>query len=155
MHRRRTMHILAQRCQNRFPFSRPTMDAILAIVIPLLFVLACGWIRYQPTLKFRPIPLCALLVVLTGSVFGREFYAISAGPIPISIDRVLLVGLVLCFVVLFFQGKEDIRRLNWLDISILILMSVITFSTLTHDWQFLKNMPASRLLFFNLMPLFL
>lgn len=128
------------------------MELIITIVIPFLVAVACAWIRFQPKFDLRPIPVLALLVVLTGSVLGHGFFNVSVGPIPLTLDRLLMVGLAVVFVWLFLVGKEDLRRLNRVDIAIVALMTFITYSTLTHNWRFLDNMPASRLLFFNLMP---
>jgi hypothetical protein len=128
------------------------MELIVTIVLPFLVAVACAWIRFQPTFNLRPIPVAALLVVLAGSALGHEFFHISVGPIPLTLDRILLVATLLGFAVLFLIDKEDIRQPNRVDIAILALMTAVTISTLTHDWRFLDNMPASRLLFFNLMP---
>jgi hypothetical protein len=41
----------------------------------------------------------------------------------------------------------------WADYTLLALVGYFLVSTFTHDWQFLKYLPISRLLFFYLMPL--
>ena len=129
------------------------MELLITVAIPFLTVVLCAWIRLKPTFGLRLIPLAALSVIMAGSVFGHDFINIAAGPIPITIDRILLLVTIAMFGVLWFQGKEDLRRLNRVDASILILMVVISVSMVTHNWKILNNMPASRLLFFNLMPL--
>lgn len=129
------------------------MELIFTVAIPFLIVVACAWIRLKPTLNIRLIPGCALSVIIAGSVFGHDFFNLPAGPIPITLDRLLLAGTLAMFGVLWLLGKEDLRKLNRVDVSILILMAVISFSTITHNWKILNNMPLSRLLFFNLMPL--
>ena len=129
------------------------MELVFTVAIPFLIVVACLWVRIRPQFNLRPIPMIALSVVLTGSVLGSEFFNLPAGPIPITLDRVLVGVLVGAFAVLFLLGKEDLRKLNRVDFSILALMGTLFFSTVTHDWKFLNNMPASRLLFFNLIPL--
>ncbi len=129
------------------------MELIVTVVIPFLIVIACAWIRLKPTLDLNLIPALALLVVLAGSIFGHDFFHIAAGPVPITFDRLILLGTLAVFGVLWLLGRENLRKLNRVDISILILMAVISFSTVSHNWKILNNMPASRLLFFNLMPL--
>ena len=131
------------------------MELVLTVAIPFLIVVACVWFRFQPKFNLRPIPMIAFGVVMSGSVLGSEFFSVSSGPIPITLDRVLVGVLVALFAWLIVLGKEDLRKLNRVDASILALMSVLFFSTVTHDWKFLGNMPASRLLFFNLIPLVL
>ncbi|MFK7769104.1 MAG: O-antigen ligase family protein [Mariniblastus sp.] len=128
------------------------MELVFAIVIPFVVVLLCGWFRFKPQLNVRPIPALALGVVIAGCVFGHDFFHISGGPIPITLDRVLLVGLVVLFGALYLFGREDLRSLNKADWTILALIAVLGFSTVTHDFRMMKNMPASRLLFFNLLP---
>ena len=127
------------------------MEALL-LVIPILFVAFCIWLRCVPQGQMS-LPILALAVVLIGSVFGREFFAIESGPIPLTLDRVLLAGLIGFFFLRYLRGQENIRPLNKLDILLIIWIIFITYSTVTHDWKYLKKMPASRLLFFNIMPL--
>jgi len=129
------------------------MELVFAVAIPFLLLVACIWYRVQPKFNLRPIPMIALAVVITGSVLGSEFFSLAGGPIPITLDRILFGGLVALFAYLLVLGKEDLRKLNRVDVSILALMGVLFLSTVTHDWKFLNNMPASRLLFFNLIPL--
>ena len=128
------------------------MELIFAVVIPFSIVLLCAWFRFQPKINFRPIPTIACAVVIVGAVFGHEFFHVSGGPVPITLDRLLIAALVIVFGALYLLGREDIRKLNLADWTIVALITVITFSTITHDFRFLKNMPASRLLFFNLLP---
>jgi len=128
------------------------MELIFWVVIPFLIVSACAWIRFQPTIRLSPVPVAGLLVVLTGSVLGHEFFNAPVGPIPITLDRFLLLATIALFGYMYLTQREDIRPLNRLDISILSLMVIIGLSTITHNWKILDNMPASRLLFFNLMP---
>lgn len=107
------------------------------------------------TRRFGLIPLIGFLVILMGSVFNYDFFHLSGGPIPVTLDRVMLVGLVGVFAWQFMHRKENLRRLNSVDIGVLMLTGVITLSTVMNDFTFLGNMPASRLLFFNLLPLVL
>jgi O-antigen ligase len=129
------------------------MELLFAVVIPFLIAAACAWFRFQPRFRLSPIPLAAFLVLLVGSVLGHEFFHLATRPIPITLDRILMLGTLALFGALVIVGKEDLRILNRVDVAILALMAAISLSTVTHDWSFLRNMPASRLLFFNLMPL--
>ena len=102
--------------------------------------------------QFHLFPILGYLVILTGAVFSSEFFSIG-GPIPITIDRLLLGGMFALFCLMVLARQETIFVFNRVDISVLILTVIISVSTITHDFTFLGNMPASRLLFFNLMPL--
>ena len=65
-------------------------------------------------------PILGYLVILTGAVFSSEFFSIS-GPIPITIDRLLLGGMCALFCLMVLARKETIFVFNRVDISILIL----------------------------------
>ena len=97
-------------------------------------------------------PILGYLVILTGAVFSSEFFSIS-GPIPITIDRLLLGGMCALFCLMVLARKETIFVFNRVDISILIFSAVLTLSTISYDFTIYKNLPASRLLFFHLIPL--
>lgn len=128
------------------------MELIFFIIIPLMLVAAAVSFRVFPYVRLNPIPAAGLLVVLTGSVLGHQFFNKPVGPIPITLDRLLLIFATLWFGYLVLDGREQLRSLNWLDKSILILLAVIGLSTIAHDFKYAGNMPLSRLLFFNVMP---
>jgi O-antigen ligase len=65
----------------------------------------------------------------------------------------LLGGTVGLFGLMILARKETVFVFNRVDICVLLLMAIMTLSTITHDYTFLDNLPASRLLFFNLLPL--
>ena len=131
------------------------MEFVFWIGVPFVVLLACLLYRVRPTLKLSPIPILGLLVVLAGSVLGHEFFNIPAGPIPLTLDRGLLIATAGLFGFFYFTKREKIAPLNALDVAIVFLIAVIGVSTVTHNWQLLENMPASRLLFFNLLPVML
>ncbi len=131
------------------------MELIVWIGIPFLILMAGLFLRFRPAVSMSPIPILGLMVVLSGAVFGHEFFNVPAGPVPITIDRVLLLATAGLFAFFLLTNKESLPLINGLDVSIMILIAVIGVSTVTHDWQYLKKMPASRLLFFNLLPVLL
>ncbi len=102
--------------------------------------------------QLNPLILGATLFLVVASVFGADFFSLDAGPIPITIDRLMLGGLVVLFVVQVVLGYERIRDFNRTDILVLSLLTFMVYSTFAHDWRYLKNLPVSRLLFFNLFP---
>lgn len=129
------------------------MELLVAVVLPFLIMAVCAWIRFKPTLNVSPLPVGALAVVITGSVLGHDFFHAALGPIPLTIDRLLLGGILFLFVWRWFHGQEDLRKLNRLDLALLVWMAAISLSTLMHNWSIMDNLPVSRLLFFNLLPL--
>lgn len=128
------------------------MELLAAFALPCLAVALAAWIRFQPRFNLSLLPLVGLLVVLTSSVLGHEFYNVSIGPIPITLDRILLGFGGLLLIGGSWLGREQLRRLNRLDIIVIVLIMYLGFSTVTHDWRLLDNMPASRFLFFNFLP---
>ncbi len=103
--------------------------------------------------KFSPLHMLALAIILTGSVFGHDFFHTSGGPIPITIDRVLTLGLLAFAGWYWLMNCEDLRPINCMDMALLGVVAVLFVSTFTHDYKFENNRPVSSLLFFYLMPL--
>jgi len=131
--------------------------------VAFLFAVAClvwlaaalvrfGSIKPTKPIPIRLIPALTLGVVLSGSVLGAEFFSLSAGPIPITFDRLLFLAVIGVCGLFYLTNHEDLQPLNWLDMGVIAVIAVLTYSTLTHDHSFMKNLPLSRLLFFNLMP---
>ena len=99
------------------------------------------------------VVVASLLVVLVGTTFGHEFFNLDFGPIPLTLDRVLWACLVLAMGVLWKTGRLEFQPLNLTDVAVLVLTGLLISSTLLHDWQYKDNLPMSRLLFFNLLPI--
>ena len=131
------------------------MEILTLIAIPAVLVWSLVVAKQQSRMDAHLLPTIGLLVVIVGSVFGYEFFHLSGGPIPITLDRILLGGLLALFGLFWFRGSEHIRQVNKADLVILALMGVVAASAMTHDWRFMENMPASRLLFFYFIPLVL
>ena len=103
--------------------------------------------------KFSPLHITATCVVLAGSVVGYEFFHTSGGPIPITVDR-LMLGLLLALAFWsWLMNREELRSINIMDISLLAVIALLCFSTFTNDYTFSGNLPLSRLLFFYMLPL--
>ena len=103
--------------------------------------------------KFNPLHLMALGILVTGSVLGHDFFHVAGGPIPITIDRLLFAAMLALAGWSWLLNREDLRPINRLDVALLAVMAVLFYSTITHDYKFENNLPLSRLLFFNFMPL--
>ncbi len=123
----------------------------IALVTAIIWAMVALKFSTAYTRRFQLIPLLGFLVILLGSVFTYDFFHIP-GPIPITLDRLMLVALLGAFAWQYANGKQKLRRFNSVDFGVLMLTGVITLCTFLHDFTFLNNMPASRLLFFNLMP---
>jgi O-antigen ligase len=93
-----------------------------------------------------------LLVLLAGSCFGSLFYNLPGGPMPITSDRLLWVVLLAQYFVWRKFGLADPKPLTRTDLLLAAFLAVLAFSTVTHDWRLMNAMPASRLVFYYLMP---
>ncbi|MEM9940418.1 MAG: O-antigen ligase family protein [Planctomycetota bacterium] len=127
------------------------MELLIFTGLGLCFLVACLAYRYLQIPSQDWMGIGCTIVVVSGSVIGRDFFAIE-GPIPVTIDRILLGSMIGWWGWKLISGRQRHLPLNLLDIAVLLWISVLSISTLTHDWTTLGNMPASRLLFFNWMP---
>ncbi len=128
------------------------MEILILIAIPAVLVWMLVVLDRHGKTKANLLPTLGLLFLIISSVFGYEFFHRSGGPIPITLDRIFLVGYVALFGLLWLRGEESWRSFNRADLLIFALMGILTLSTLAHDWRFMGNMPASRLLFFYFVP---
>lgn len=95
----------------------------------------------------------SLAALLLGSVFGPLFWSLSVGPIPLAVDRLLLlVAIAQCLVFrrLGQTNPPPPRKADW---ALLAFVAVLLLSTLSHDWTFHKNLPLTQVLFYYLLPL--
>ena len=128
------------------------MDLILIILIPILIVCGCAAFRIIPKIPMSIMPALLLGIIIGGSVFGHDFFHAPLGPIPITLDRLLLLAAVGLFAWRWLKGREDLPKFNMMDLAILVWIAGLTLNTLSHDWRAMDNSPLSRLLFFNLLP---
>jgi O-antigen ligase len=95
----------------------------------------------------------SLAVLLAGTCFGYYLFHVEAGPVPLTSDRVLWTLLMVQFAGWWRLGLTDPRRAGRSEVVLLLFMATLLASVLTHDWSVDNNLPASRLLFYYLMPL--
>ena len=70
----------------------------------------------------------ALLVV--AYVFGHAFWHYRLGPLPLTLDRLLLVGLLAAFVAQWRWGRIEAKPWTGCDWLLAVLLAVLTASTL-------------------------
>ena len=133
------------------------IEIIILMLLSVAFLAACVLLRFQffSVGKLNWLPLGCVGVVLIGSVLGRDFFHLSLGPLPLTLDRLLLGVLWLVFGWQALFSRQRLTRINYVDFAILIWLAMITFSTFTHDFTIMENGPLSRLLFFNYVPVLL
>ena len=120
-------------------------------VVLILFGLA-GLVWFMAAQRHLSVLVGSLLVLLTGATFGHPFFNFNVGPIPVTIDRVLLGWLVLASLVLWKMGRSDPKSFSRTDVVVVVLMTLLMVSTFLHDWSYKEKLPLTRLLFFNLIP---
>ena len=133
------------------------IELLLLLLLPAVFLAVCVLLRFEgiPLKKLNWFPLSCFSVILVGSVLGHEFFNVSLGPLPLTLDRLLLGVLVLVFVWQLSVNRQKIERFNYVDFVILGWLAIITFSTFSADFTIDGNVPLSRLLFFNYIPVML
>ncbi len=93
-----------------------------------------------------------LLVLLAGSCFGHPFFHVPAGPIPITLDRLLLVALVGQYCLYWRWGWLEHRPLLKADYLMAALLFVLAASTVTHDFKTHGAQPLAFFILFFCMP---
>ncbi len=116
---------------------------IAGLLWGLLFILR-GW-----------LPAGCLALIVAASCFGHAFTDFSLGPLPLTIDRLVLLTLLVAYLVQRRLGRADPKPLAKVDWLVLMFVGVVAASTFTHDWH--KSSPTDispvwRLLFGYLMP---
>ncbi|HJT34498.1 MAG TPA: O-antigen ligase family protein [Pirellulales bacterium] len=119
-----------------------------------LYLLAgvCGLIWLAAILLRGGLLAGCLVLLLAGTCFGYPFFHIESKPLPLTTDRVLWVGLIAqCLVWRRFRWTERVP-LTKADCMLAIFLAVLAMSTFTSDWRYRNLLPASRLLFYYLLP---
>jgi O-antigen ligase len=128
----------------------------MTILAPIFALALLTWgivlLRTRPVL---PAAVPAWLVItsfITSIVAGYFFWHRDIGPIPISIDRAALgiAGGVWAYG--WLLGRYQLPRLVPLDGLVALWLAVIILSTALTDYRFRENLPITRLLFFNVVP---
>ena len=90
-----------------------------------------------------------LLTLLAGICFGHPFFHVSL----LTIDRVLVVVLLATYLVMRKLGASKAGPpLSGLDVIFGAYIAYVGVSTITHDWTWENNLPASRLVFYYALP---
>jgi O-antigen ligase len=80
--------------------------------------------------------VCGCLATLVVAFcFGHPFWRFEIGPLPMTLDRVMLAGLILVYIIQRRLGRADPKPAAWPDIAMLLLAAVLVFSTFSHDWR--------------------
>lgn len=105
------------------------MEAVIAIAVLIAIV---WWIAY---VRFGSMIDGCLLFLVVAMCFGRLFFGYEIGPVFLTFDRILLVGLLAAYMVQRRLGRTDPKPMTWPDIAMLLLAMLLTFSVFSHDWE--------------------
>ena len=94
----------------------------------------------------------SLAVLLAGICFGHPFFNVPLGPFPLTIDRLLFVGLLAVAIAYRCVGWTHARKMTGSDWALAAFLLVLLTSTLSHDWQVNRFQPLAQVVFFFLMP---
>ncbi len=76
------------------------------------------------------------LVFLVAALgLGRDFLRFDVGPLPLSIDRLLLVGLIVVYLVKRRLGLTDPKRMAWPEVAMFLLAIVLVVSFFSSTWE--------------------
>jgi N-acetylglucosaminyldiphosphoundecaprenol N-acetyl-beta-D-mannosaminyltransferase len=72
---------------------------------------------------------CAVILIV-GYVCGYEFWNTHLGPLPLTLDRILVIGLLAASVVQWRMGRLSIRPLTGADLALIALLAVLAISAI-------------------------
>lgn len=102
----------------------------MPIVAPIAAVAALVWGAAFARRGSLLIGCAALLLV--GYVVGYEFWHARLGPVPLTLDRILLMGLVGAFVAQWRWKKLDPKPIAGVDWLVVTLLAVLTVSAIAN-----------------------
>lgn len=98
-------------------------------VIAVLITLAAALWGVVCARRVSLLAACGLLLV-TGYAVGHEFWNAKIGPLPITLDRIVLIGIVASFAFQWRYGGLKLRPATGSDWMLAALLVVFTLSTL-------------------------
>jgi O-antigen ligase len=94
-----------------------------------------------------------LLFLLAATCLSSNFYVLEAGPLRLTIDRLLWVAVMLQYLVWRRWGWDDPKPLRTPDLVLLALVGYLAVRTFTADWQRDGSAPVVHLILSYVMPL--
>ena len=120
-------------------------------VLALLFSLA-ALVWMIPVIRSGRVPVLASTVLLVGTVLGPTFFAID-GPIQISLDRVLWVGMLAVLAIRWRRGQLSLQKINRVDWMLIALAGWLLVSSTRGGPVPTGSSPTARWLFYIAMPM--
>jgi O-antigen ligase len=76
-----------------------------------------------------------LAYLLVACCFGDSFFKLDVRPVPLTLDRVIIIPLAAAFCVQRFLGRTSEKSIGGADIFLFALLAWIGVSTFTHGFQ--------------------
>jgi O-antigen ligase len=76
------------------------------------------------------LALGAAGLIVVAYVFGHEFWNLRLGPLPLTLDRIVLAGLIGAFALHSWWGRIDAKPLSGADWLLIALLTILSVSTL-------------------------
>ena len=125
--------------------------ALPVMIAVFIAALGLGLLGLWGALRTHPVVDLSLLLT-AGSLMGAPLFRIDAGPLPLTLMRLMLLMMVARTIWLATRGQINWPRLSVLDFCWFAYLLVITFSLVTSDWAYNHRQPVSTWLFFYLLP---
>lgn len=100
--------------------------------------------------KFR-IPILCVAVIVVGTFFGPPFFAIN-GPLQISLDRLLLAGVLTLTGVLLIRGSLGVPQLTLTDWLVIVMVGWYGFRAVTAGEPYKQISPIGTYVFYVFLP---
>ena len=123
------------------------MEGLVAIAAVMALVWAVVFF-------FRGGPLAACLIfMLTATCFSADFLGISAGPLRLTVDRIVWCVMIFLYLIWRRQGWNDPKPMRAADTMLLALVGYLALRTFTANWQANGCAPVVHFVLSYLMPL--
>lgn len=76
-----------------------------------------------------------LTFLVVAACFGHEFFNFDLGPVPLTLDRLVLVLLVVAYAVQRRLGRTDPKPLAWTDVLLMVFLGVLALSGFWGGWS--------------------
>lgn len=123
----------------------------------ILLLLAIPLALWALVFMFRaPLLAGCVLLLLVMNVFNHFFLRIEGGPVPLTLDRIVLACLVAMFFIQWRLGRTAAKPLDWGEYALFALVGWLVISTVTSEWRIStpdQTSPMWRLLAGYLIPL--
>jgi O-antigen ligase len=103
----------------------------MELILAILGVAALAWgLVYA---RFGSLVVAATIFIMGGYVLTRDFWQADIGPLPLTVDRLLIAGLVVLFGWRWWRGHVTLRPMTGADWVGLLIVGYLTLRFLTTE----------------------